>query len=445
MTKGRKRLLIGAIVVVVGIVIIWNLSTSGKKTTSVNLEEVYVKDITEKVSASGYIQPKTKVNITSEVNAEIKAVLAKEGDTVKKGAPLVLLDTLQLQKDVDQARFSYDETMARTEANKSLYQQAEEEYARQKELFAKELISETAFNNAEYSYLSSKYSYEAMVNSAKQAQARYEKQLDLLSKTRIAAPMDGVVTYLDAEVGEIAAPQTVYSQGKILMVISNLSAFEVEVDVDETEIVKVEKGQMADIEVDAFPDTTFKGEVIEIGNTAIITGAGSTEQSTNFKVKVLFSEAHADIKPGMSATVDIITNIRDDILAVPYGAIVMRSLDADSLAKAKNGDTTEIAAVNTTESGGAIAAETGDSVTAEGDKPKKKEKNIKEVKGVFIEKDGQAKFVEVATGIADQKDIEITSGLSKGDMVITGPYRTLRIIKEGELVESTGEQGGERN
>lgn len=443
MTKGRKRLLFGAIGVIVIAVIIWNLTSSGKKTTSVNLEEVYVKDITEEVSASGYIQPKTKVNITSEVNAEIKAVLVKEGDTVKKGTPLVLMDTLQLQKDVDQARFSYNETMARTEANKSLYKQAEEEFARQKELFAKELISETAFNNAEYSYLSSKYSYEAMVNSAKQAQARLEKQLDLHSKTRIVAPMDGVITYLDAEVGEIAAPQTVYSQGKILMIISNLSAFEVEVDVDETEIVKVKKGQQTNIEVDAFPDTTFKGEVIEIGNTAIITGAGSTEQSTNFKVKVLLTEVNADVKPGMSATVDIITNIRDDILAVPYGAIVMRSLDADSLAKALNGDTTEIA-VNTDE-GGANAAVTNNPDSANGDKPKKKDKNMKEVKGVFIAKDGQAKFVEVVTGIADQKDIEIISGLSKGDMIITGPYRTLRIIKDGEFVEATSEKGSEKN
>lgn len=444
MTKGRKRLLIGAIIVVVAVVVVWNLSSSGKKTTSVNLEEVYVKDITEKVSASGYIQPKTKVNITSEVNAEITAVLVKEGDVVKKGAPLVLLDTLQLQKDVDQAQFSYDETMARTEADKSLYQQAQEEFARQKELYAKELISETAFNNAEYSYLSSKYGYEAMVNAAKQALARLEKQLDLLSKTRIVAPMNGVITYLDAEVGEIAAPQTVYSQGKILMVISNLSAFEVEVDVDETEIIKVEKGQAAEIEVDAFPDTTFNGDVVEIGNTAVITGTGSTEQSTNFKVKVLFNEAHADIKPGMSATVDIITNIRDDILAVPYGAIVMRSLDADSLARVKNGDTTGIAPVST-EGTAANAAETADSAATPADTTKKKDKNIKEVKGVFIAKEGQAKFVEVTTGIADQKDIEITSGLSKDDKVITGPYRTLRVIKDGEYIEPMGEQGGMGN
>lgn len=341
MTKGRKKLLLITAVIVVIIVIIWNLSVTGKKTTLVNVEEVLIKDITEEVSASGYVQPKTKVNITSEVSAEIIAVMVEEGERVTRGMPLVQLDTLQLQKDVDQSKYGYDEALARTEAAKSLFMQAEEEYERQKELFARELISETDFNNAEYSYMNSKYSYEAMINSTRQAKARYEQVLDLLEKTTIKAPMDGIVTYLDAEVGEIAMAQTVYSQGQILMIISNLTAFEVEVDVDETEIIKVANGQRAKIEIDAFPDTVFEGEVIEIGNTAVVTGSGTTDQSTNFKVKVLLTEANAGIKPGMSATVDIITNVRENITTVPYGAIVMRSLDADSLARA-NADSTEI-------------------------------------------------------------------------------------------------------
>jgi len=441
MSKGKKRLLIilGAIVVLVFIV--WNLTTSGKKTTRVNVEDVQTKDITEEVSASGYIQPKTKVNITSEVSAEIIDVMVKEGETVTRGMPLVQLDTVQLKKDVEQSQFAYDETMARTEAYKSLYKQAEEEFDRQKELFARELISETEFDNAEYSYLNSKFSYEAMVHSTRQARARLEKLEDLLSKTLIRAPMDGVVTYLNAEVGEVAAAQTVYSQGVILMIISNLSAFEVEVDVDETEIIKVEKMQSAKIEVDAFPDTVFEGQVVEIGNTAIVSGSGTTDQSTNFKVKVLFNEAHAGIKTGMSATTDIITNIREDILAVPYGAIVMRSLDADSLNKAENnaeedatGDSDEPVPDETSESSDTTEAETGD----------KKEIEREEVKGVFVALDGQAKFVAVETGIADQRDIEITSGLSKDDRVITGPYRTLRTLKHGEFIEvSESRKGGE--
>jgi len=438
MTKGRKKLLLIVIGLVVVIFIVWNLTSTNKKTTRVDVEKVYIKNITEEVSASGYIQPKTKVNITSEVSAEILDVMVKEGQTVSRGMPLVQLDTIQVQKDVDQSKYAFDGAQARTEAAKSLYLQAEDEFERQKELFARELISETAFTNAEYSYLNSKYSYEAMVNSTQQAKAGYEKILDQLRKTRIKSPMDGVVTYLDAEVGEIAMAQTVYSQGKILMVISNLAAFEVEVDVDETEIIKVTNAQLAKIEVDAFPDTVFEGVVIEIGNTAIVTGVGSTDQSTNFRVKVLFRETHAGIKPGMSATVDIITKTREDILAVPYGAIVMRSLDADSMALA-SGDSSEIAI----HPNGGDTLDESDSTESE-DTPEKK-KEYKEIKGVFIDKDGQAQFVQVETGIADQKDIEIMSGLTKDDRVITGPYRTLRTIKSGEFLEVAEEREGEEH
>nr|MBN2277062.1 efflux RND transporter periplasmic adaptor subunit [candidate division Zixibacteria bacterium] len=433
MKKGKKKLLIFGAIAVALIIVIANMLSSGKKLTKVTAEAVAVRDLVEEVSASGWVQPKNRVNITSEVTAEIIAIPVKEGDQVTRGQLLVQLDTTQLKKDFDQYRYSLDETKAHTEASRSLFLQSEEEFNRQKELFERKLISETNYNNAEYSYLNSKYTYEAMVNQTKQAQARYEKAEDNLNKTRVAAPMDGVITYMDAEVGEIAAAQTIYSQGKTLMTISNLSAFEIEVDVDETEIVKVQIGQPARIEVDAFPDTIFAGEVVEIGNTAVISGVGTTEQSTNFKVKVLFTEGNASIRPGMSGTVDITTNRRDDVMAVSYGAIVMRELDPDSLETAQK---PEIEGSSTT----AIAAETtSDSLAADTNikAPEKTEK--KEVKGVFVVKDGVAKFIPVETGIADQKDIEITSGINKDDMIITGPYRILRTLKSGEEVEISKE------
>jgi len=431
MTKEKKKLLIFGAIGVVVIIFILNMLGSSEKLTKVSAEVVKTRDLTEEVSASGWVQPKNRVNITSEVTAEIRAIPVKEGDRVVKGQMLVQLDTIQLKKDFDQYRYSLDESKARTEASKSLFMQAEEEFERQKELYERNLISETSFNNAEYAYLNSKYSYEAAVNQTKQALARYEKAEDNLSKTRIIAPMDGVITYMDAEVGEIAAAQTVYSQGKTLMTISNLAAFEVEVDVDETEIVKVKVGQEAKIEVDAFPDTVFAGEVVEIGNTAVISGVGTTEQSTNFKVKVLFKDENADIRPGMSGTVDIITNRRVDIPAVSYGAIVMRELDADSLSRAMNNPEPE-----EPPSGSVNAAETtDDSTLADTSRKENKDKKIEEIKGAFIVKNGKAKFIPVETGIADQKDVEITRGISPGDTVITGPYRILRTLKNGEEIE----------
>ena len=265
----------------------------------------------------------------------------------------------------------------------------------------------------------------------------YEKALDNLNKTKIVAPMSGVITYMDAEIGEIAPAQNAYTQGKTLMTISNLSRFEVEVDVDETEINKVRFGHDAKIEVDAFPDTVFQGEVVEIGNTAVISGAGTTEQSTNFKVKVLFKDTDVQVRPGMSATVDIITNTRADACAVPYGAIVMRSLDPDSLARAdKDADSSE-GLVQT-----AHAAELKtDSLPEKGHTGKEGEK--KDVKGIFVVRDDKAVFIPVETGIADQKNIEVVTGITKDDIVVTGPFRTLRTLESGAAISYNLESEGE--
>jgi len=420
----KKTYLIGGAILILVIIIIVNVVGSRKKMTSVQAEGIKKKDVVEEVSASGWIQPKTRVNITAEVNAEIIAISVKEGESVTKGQLLIQLDTVQLQKDVDNYRYSLNELKARTEAGKSAFLQSEEEYNRQKQLFDKKLTSETLFKNSEYAYMSNKYNYEAMLSQTKQGEALYGKAEDNLGKTRILAPMDGVLTFLDAEVGEIAQAQTAFTQGKTLMTISNLAAFEVEVDVDETEITKIGKGQKAKIEADAFPDSVFLGEVIEIGNTAVTNNAGQ-DQSTNFKVKVLFNENNQNIRPGMSATVDIITNTREKVLTVPYGAIVMR-LPKDTVEAGSNAKTSGTADAQ------AALAGSADSNESEG---KEKEKE-KELKGVFIIKDGKAKFAVVETGIADQKNIEVISGVAESDSVITGPFKTLRSLKNGENIKT---------
>ncbi|MEA3296300.1 MAG: efflux RND transporter periplasmic adaptor subunit, partial [candidate division Zixibacteria bacterium] len=255
MKKKKKLLLIIGGVVVVIALIVANLMMNTDNSISAQAAEVDRRDITETVSASGRIQPQTKVNITSEINGEIVRLMVREGDNVKVGDLLAVLDTVQLQTDVDQARYAVAEIDARLEGARSNLEQTREEYDRQSSLFERDLTSETQYKNAKYTYQSSKSSYEAMKAQTKQLQTRYEKQLDYLEKTKIIAPMDGVITFLDCEVGEIAAAQTGFSQGRTLMIISNLEVFEVEVEVDETEINKIELSQHVEIEVDAFPDT----------------------------------------------------------------------------------------------------------------------------------------------------------------------------------------------
>jgi HlyD family secretion protein len=426
--KRKKLLLIVGIAIVVIVVVVLNLTSSSTTTIDVQADAATVKTLVEIVSASGRIQPRTKVEITSEINGEIIGLYVREGDRVQTGQSLVVLDTMQLRSDVDQAKYAVSEVNARLTGAKASLEQAEEEYQRQEKLYESKLTSETAYTSSKYAYLNSKSMHEATVAQADQLRARYDKQLDYLSKAKIVAPMSGIITFLDCEVGEIAAAQTAFTQGRTLMTISDLRIFEVEVEVDETEINKIELGQVTDIEVDAFPDTSFPGEVVEIGNTAILSGYGTQEQSTNFKVKVVFKDPNVKIRPGMSATVDITTEVSPDAMTIPYSAVVMRAYDLDSLererARNESGGTAGIPEVQ-------AAEETLVDSTKNTDNSEER----KEIKGVFIVKDDQARFVPIETGIADKRNIEVLKGITDGDSVITGPYRVLRSIKDGEDVK----------
>ncbi len=426
--KRKKLLLIGGIAIVVIVVVVLNLTSSSTTATNVQADAAAVKTLVETVSASGRIQPRTKVDITSEINGEIIGLYVREGDRVQTGQLLVVLDTIQLRSDVDQAKYAVSEVNARLTGAKASLEQADEEYQRQEKLYKGKLTSETIYTASKYAYLTSKSAYEATMAQADQLRARYDKQLDYLSKAKIAAPMPGIITFLDCEAGEIAAAQTAFTQGKTLMTISDLGIFEVEVEVDETEINKIELGQVTDIEVDAFPDTSFPGEVVEIGNTAILSGYGTQEQSTNFKVKVVFNDPNVKIRPGMSATVDVTTEESADAMTIPYSSVVMRAYDLDSLEKARAreeaGGTSAIPEVQ-------AAEETLEDSTKNTDNSEER----KDIKGVFIVKDDKARFVPIETGIADKRSIEVLEGISDGDSVITGPYRILRSIKDGEDVK----------
>jgi HlyD family secretion protein len=424
MSKKKLFLILGAVIVVV-VVIVFILKMDTGKGVQVNAQKASIQNIVETVSASGRIQPKTKVNITSQVSGEIMALPVKEGDTVHAGQLLAVIDTVQPRSDLDDAQYALSGMRAQLEGSKSALAQAEDENKRQQQLLDGKMTPQSTYDNAHYTYLSAKSSYESMVASTKQLEARLEKQRDVLRKSKIVAPMDGVVTLVDCEVGEIAQAQNSFTQGKTLLTISNMNVFEVEVEVDETEVAKIDVGQPSKIALDAFPDTTFVGQVIEIGNTAILTGTGTTDQSTNFKVKVVFQDTHAKIRPGMSATVDITTAKREDALAVPYSAVVVRSFDKDSLKNKMAGKPAE------STSNAVQAAETRSDST----KPDDAKKEHKEQKGVFVIKGGKVKFVQVQTGVADQRNIEIVTGLNKEDSVVTGPFRVLRTINDGDAVK----------
>ncbi|MFH2048057.1 MAG: efflux RND transporter periplasmic adaptor subunit [bacterium] len=431
--KSKKFLFISLGALVIIAIIIVKLTASNGNQTEVQADLAFVDDISEIVTASGRIQPQTKVDISSEVPAQIVRIYINEGDLVSKGQPLLTLDTVQIKADVEQARFSLDEYIARKESARAQFELNKKEYERQLSLYEQKLNSETEFTNAKFTYENSKANFEAMTAQSKIAQARLEQAEDRLTKTKIVAPMEGIVTYLNCEVGEIAQAQTSFTQGKTLLTIADLSVFEVEVDVDETEIAKVRIDQPVEIRVDAYRDTNFVGHVVEIGNSASISGQGTENYTTSFRVKVRFAETDAVIRPGMSATVDITTNSVKDALLIPYAAVVNRAFDPDSLKEIASKDSNSglVDNVNAAE-----IDDQNDSITGQNEKNKKSKKS-EEIKktGVFVVNNGIAVFKEIITGIADERNLVVLDGINEGDTIISGSFQTLRKLDDSAGVK----------
>ncbi|MGB2696287.1 MAG: efflux RND transporter periplasmic adaptor subunit [Candidatus Zixiibacteriota bacterium] len=406
--KKKKLLIILAVVVVVVIFVLANLMKSGEKVYKVEAEKIKKGEISSVVSASGRVLPKRTVKISAYVPAKIFQLPVEDGDWVKQGQLLVQLDPTSYQAAMDQYK-------AQTKVAQANLEQAQMVFDRQKELFERNLTSKEQYDASLTSLNVSKAQFE-------QSKAALEKARDDFSKTQITSPMTGVVTELNAEVGEIVMIGTMNNPGTVIMTISDLSEIEVEVEVDETDIANVKLGQDTKIEIDAFPDTSYKGEVTEIGNTAKISGYGTQEQVTNFMVKVLLLEEVSGIKPGMSASVDITTDKRLEVLKAPIACVVMRKFDSDSLKKEEE----EV-------KGSEAKASEGEE---EEEKTEEKEEK-KDIEGIFVIENEKAKFVPVETGISDEQNIEIMSGLREKDEIIIGPYKTLRTIKDGNKVKVT--------
>lgn len=422
--KKKKWIWLSIVAVVVIVAVVAVMSQNGEDITEVQAELAYVDDIKEVVTASGRIQPQTKVDITAEVSAEIIEVFASEGQVVTKGTPLLVLDTVQYISSLEEARYSLDEIKAREASAKSQLERDKREYEIQKSLFDKNHGSETDFINAKFAFENSQANFDALQAQVKSARARLDKAEDNLTKTTIVAPMDGVIIYQNAEVGEIAQAQTSFTQGQTLMTIADLSVFEVEVDIDESQIAQVHLNQNTDIRIDAFRDSIFTGEVVEIGNSALVSGAGTEDYSTNFRVKIRLDNTSSVIRPGMSASVEITTATENNAVLIPYASVVVREFHPDSL------DTIEELAEEEDNNPNQLAV-----VKMEGETDKKKGKNEKvKIDGVFVIENGIAKFKKIKTGIANEQYIVAEYGVTPGDTIISGSFKTLRQLEFDQAV-----------
>jgi len=419
-----RNLLIILGVLIIFVVIARSAGWIGQeKLSEVNLALVKTADISEKVTASGKIQPETQIKVSSEISGEITDLLVKEGDSVVAGRLLVRVRPDNFRSAVEGAKAGVNVGKANyTQAQASLLQRktelgrVEAEFQRSKRLYDQKVISETDFLTAKTNFEVSKQQIavsEQSIESARynmqSSQANLNQTLDNLSRTEIYAPASGTISKLSIEKGEKVVG-TAQMAGTEMLIIANLYAMEVQVDVNENDIVKVKVGQKVEIEVDSYlnQNRKFEGLITEIANTANATA--STDAITEFKVKIrILNESYKDLvdknshlapfRPGMSASVSILTKSNPKVIAVPIAAVTTRKREDD---KDKDKSKPE--------------------PNAPADKKVKKTNDVREIVFVFDEKTQTVAEREVKTGISDNENIEILSGLKEGEQVITGPF-----------------------
>jgi len=414
MTK-KKIIIFGSILIVVIIIITtFSMSGNGDEAIAVQTAKVERQKIIETVSATGIIQPETQVKISADVAAKITRLDVEEGDWVEKGQFLVQLDREKFLAAMERTEASLRATEANANLAKENMLKAEKDFLRLKELYDKKLESQASMDQTYAAYQVEKARYQAALEQVDQAEASLKQANDDLSKTSIYAPMAGTISVLNKEVGEIALGSQF--QEDVIMVISNLAGMEALVDVDENDIVAIQLGDSATIEVDALPDHHFRGTVSEIASSAKISAAGSADQKTEFEVKVSIAEPGVKLRPGMTASADIVTETKTDAVAVPIQCVAVRTPD-----QLTNGSVKE-----TTEESAAMPSYSPDKDGF--------------VQVVFVVDKGEVQALQVETGIQSETHIEILSGLNEGDEVVTGNYRAISQLLQNHSKVKTEEK-----
>ena len=421
MSKKTIYILIGgAVIIIAGLVILSKTGVIGNKDkgTEVEITQVIPTTIIETVSATGKIQPEIEVKISSEVSGEIISLNVKEGQVVKKGDLLVKINPDLYTSGYNRSVSNLSGTRANLSQADASFKESKSNYDRNKTLFEKGIISKADWDKAIASYEVAKAAKQNAYFNVQSASATVNEAKDNLGRTTIYAPADGTISMLNVELGERVLG-TQQMTGTEILRVANLNNMEVEVDVNENDIVKIKVGDEANVEVDAYLKKQFKGTVTSISNSA--SSALTADQVTNFKVKVrILKESYEDLlegkpdtyspfRPGMTATVDIITETKSNVLSVPISAVVIKS---------------DTAAVK-------------DIVVVD---PKEEQKGAapksdKKFECVFVKVGDKAKIRIIKTGIQDDTNIEVMTGLKKGDVVITGPYSTVtKDLNSGDRV-----------
>ncbi len=395
--RRRKRtLIVLGIILVIALIIVFNLRSQREKTVKVTIAKVAATDLTSIISASGEVKPKKNVEISALVPGRIIKIGVEEGDIVKAGDFLLKLDSTQYEAVAEGNRASIRSFKAQLVQDEARFRKDKGAYERQKRLFDEQLISFDQLETAKLQYDVSTAQVRGIKSQIENAEASLKSTMDNLNKTTFVSPIDGMITSLRVEEGEMAIIGTMNNPGTVLLTIADLSVMEVEVEVDETDVFGVQLDQSANVRVDAYPDTVFKGKVTEIGSSALQKATATTQESKDFKVVITLDDPAHKLKPGLSASADIITAEKKGALAVPIASLVLREKPAEG----------------------------------------KDKKSGVEEEGVYAVESGRVKFRTVVKGITGGMNIEIVSGLKEGQEIVTGPYNALRELKDGILVKS---------
>jgi HlyD family secretion protein len=403
----RKKVIIGGALLLAVIILFAAVSMKKNKqpATEVQTAKCEPIKIVESVTATGKIQPVTQVKISADVAGKITHLPVKEGQWIEKGGLLVQLERARYQAAVEQAEANLRSAEANATLVKENVIQTDKEYLRSKELFDKNLESKAALDQANANVQVEKARYQSTLEQVDQARASVKQAREELAKTTIYAPMAGTISKLNKEVGEIALGSQF--QEDVILIISNLAGMEALVDVDENDIVRVSVGDSAVIEVDALPGKTFHGTVSEMASSAKITGSGTTEQKTEFEVKIAITDPGQELREGMTADGEIITETKPQTIGVPIQCVTLRSM-----AQLKTGAGADSSAIKkyTPDKDGYVTI-------------------------IFLLANGVTTARQVKTGIQSETHIEIGEGLAVGEEYVTGSYRAIsQTLQNGSKV-----------
>src|SRR5436305_1985720 len=423
----KRKIIIG----VVGFFVLWLIGSillwKRDKPIPVTTEKAVRKTILQTVSATGKVQPETEVKISPEVAGEIIELPVADGMGIRKGDLLVKIKPDSYKALLEQQEAAISAAKAINLQQKATMLKTEQDLKRAEDMYAKKTISIQEYNNAQAASDVAKNTFESSLHEIERAQAGSSQARDQLSKTTVYSPINGTVTILNSKLGERIVATGQFA-GTEVMRVADLSRMQAVIDVNENDVPNVKIGDKANVKIDAYGDRKFRGTVAQIGNTGKTTGSGTQEEVTNFEVKINLEREDVLLRPGLSCTADIETNMVKDAVGVPMQAVTIRtgdsSLSPEEIEKRKLKTAARDKGDNN-----------ADYVNERQEKAAQKEEREKLAKVVFLKKSGKAQSVKVTTGISDDTYMEIKSGVQPGDEVISGSYSAIsRKLKDGVKV-----------